>query len=113
MRSGDHFATSITCSQRRLILPPARDMIAGAAGVAQLVERDVPNVNVEGSNPFARSFALPHALYGADGFFYCLPLPPVASRPLTRTLGRALANTLDRRQPCPRIDRDGIQQACS
>ena len=24
------------------------------AGVAQLVERDVPNVNVEGSNPFAR-----------------------------------------------------------
>ncbi len=25
-----------------------------SAGVAQLVERDVPNVNVEGSNPFAR-----------------------------------------------------------
>ena len=28
---------------------------SGDAGVAQLVERDVPNVNVEGSNPFARS----------------------------------------------------------
>jgi hypothetical protein len=28
------------------------------AGVAQLVERDVPNVNVEGSNPFARFFPL-------------------------------------------------------
>lgn len=28
----------------------------GRAGVAQLVERHVPNVNVEGSNPFARFF---------------------------------------------------------
>ena len=41
---------------------------AGRAGVAQLVERDVPNVNVEGSNPFARSFS-PSV---PDGVFCCL-----------------------------------------
>jgi hypothetical protein len=37
-----------------------------------LVERDVPNVNVEGSNPFARLFSpsLP------DGVF-CCQLPPI------------------------------------
>jgi hypothetical protein len=43
----------------KLDCPTARVMLINRAGVAQLVERDVPNVNVEGSNPFARS--LPHS----------------------------------------------------
>ena len=33
---------------------PEIDLRFRPAGVAQLVERDVPNVNVEGSSPFAR-----------------------------------------------------------
>ncbi len=44
-------------SWTNLPLDPAADrsrLKCIGAGVAQLVERHVPNVNVEGSNPFAR-----------------------------------------------------------
>lgn len=52
--------------------PVVNSMRCDFAGVAQLVEHDVPNVNVEGSIPFARLFSpsLP------DGDFCCL-FPPV------------------------------------
>src|SRR5436190_10076998 len=65
------------------------------AGVAQLVERNLPKVDVEGSNPFARSTrATQHGgevdECSPDELTLCLPAPAACPLDRNRSLGARL-----------------------
>ena len=64
---GKHCETDLELTQTLRALPSGGSFTDGHAGIAQLVERQLPKLNVVGSNPIARS-AIPCAsLCGRTG----------------------------------------------